>query len=103
MAGEGTRGAKGSEEATWSLPSVDPKIPSQRLTVKLLALIIDAARAERSTRSRERLHRALGKWNWRTNYVLHNLGAGRCRYLAQLGYPIPPRYLSTRPLGRSIR
>lgn len=77
-------------------------IPQRQLR-RILALLIDAARLGRHAEARERLHHVLRTCHWNTPHVLHNIGAGRCRYIASLGYPVPPRFLATRPLGRRIR
>lgn len=66
---------------------------SQRELVQVLRIIIDTARARAASRTRDDARSALRQLmataNWRTPYVLRNLGARRCRYLMGLGYDVP--------------
>ena len=65
----------------------------QRELVSVLRVLIDTSRAKVSSRTRDdaraTLRELLANANWRTPYVLRNIGARRCRYLMGLGYDVP--------------
>ena len=65
----------------------------QRELVQVLRVLIDTSRSKASSRTRDdarkTLRELLKEANWHTPYILRNLGARRCRYLAGLGYDIP--------------
>jgi hypothetical protein len=66
---------------------------AQRQLLLVLRLLIDASKADRSGKARERLHRVLQTCHWRTPYILHNIGVKRCQMIASLGYSVPVEYL----------
>ena len=65
----------------------------QRELVQVLRVLIDTSKSQASSRTRDDARKALRELlkeaNWHTPYVLRNLGARRCRYLAGLGYSVP--------------
>lgn len=69
---------------------------SQKQTVALLRPLIDASMAKAATphrdKAREAVHAVLANSRWNSAYVLKNIGARRCRYLARIGYPVPTRF-----------
>lgn len=70
---------------------------TQRDLVKTLGSLIDASRARSASRTRDEALAAL-RWtlencNWRTAFVLHNIGVRRCKVIARMGYPVPYAFL----------
>lgn len=70
---------------------------SQRELVPTMIALIDAATAPNSTAHRDiarnKIRTILEAANWRTGYVLWNLGPTRCKYLASIGHWVPSKYL----------
>lgn len=67
----------------------------QRELVRVLRVLIDTARAvpgRGRDEARATIRDLLATANWRTPYVLRNIGARRCRYLAGMGYPVPAEF-----------
>ena len=68
----------------------------QRELVRLLDALIDAAKVKYASATRDQaryeLRRLMAEANWNTPYVLRNIGARRCRYLAGLGYDVPSEF-----------
>jgi hypothetical protein len=72
---------------------------SQRDLVPLLNGLIDAAMAKNSTAHRDIARSKLRELlsdpavNWRTSFVLNNVGATRSRYVASIGFWVPSKWL----------
>ncbi len=73
-------------------------IYTQRELVPILKDLIDDASAKGASTHRDiakaELRRVLKDSNWNTTFILNNLGARRCKYLASLGQPVPFRWLN---------
>ena len=69
---------------------------TQRELVPTLNTLIDAAMAPNSTAHRDiarsKLRRLLETANWRTSFVLNNIGPKRSRYIASIGFWVPSRW-----------
>lgn len=76
----------------------------QRQLVKVLSPLIDACQSKAPSKVRDdaraTLRDLLAASNWRTAFVLRNLGVRRCRYLAALGYDIPSADLTRSSVER---
>jgi hypothetical protein len=74
---------------------------TQRALLPLLIELIDAAKAPNSTAhkdiARSRLRALLDTTNWRTDWISHNLGPARCKFLASLGYWTASKHLMRGP------
>jgi hypothetical protein len=92
---------RGNNQAAGGVPK--GPVP-QRDLVPLLKALIDASRAKSGTRTRDEARAALRSLlavaNWHTPYVMKNIGERRCRYLNQMGHPIPYTYLRAGGLER---
>lgn len=70
----------------------------QRQAVTLLRPLIDASMSKAPSRTRDDARRAvrelIANANWRTPFVLRNIGCRRARYLARLGLDVPAQYLT---------
>jgi hypothetical protein len=75
-------------------------IAQRQLLVELKALI-DAARVPNSTAHKDiaksKIREMLETTNWKTGFVLWNLGPARCKYLASIGHWVPSKYLFRGP------
>lgn len=74
---------------------------SQRELLPTLIALIDAAKAPNSTAhkdiARSKLRTLLETANWRTGFILWNLGPARCKYLASIGFWMPSKHLMRGP------
>lgn len=70
---------------------------SQRQLVRVLCPLIDVARGNVSSRTRDdaraTVREILAVANWKTSYVMKNLNPRRCRYLVKMGYIVPAQWL----------
>ena len=68
----------------------------QRELLRSLRILIDTAREKGASKTRDDARRTLRELmavaHWNTSYVLRNLGAKRCRYLAGLGYDVAAEF-----------
>jgi len=71
---------------------------SQRDLVPIMKELVDAAMAKNSTAHRDIARSKLRAIledptsNWRTSYVLNNLGPKRCRFIASIGHWVPTKW-----------
>ena len=72
---------------------------SQRQLLRLLKPLIDASMGKASSATRDQsraaVRRLMAEANWRTPFILQNIGARRARYLSSLGYLIDSKWLTS--------
>lgn len=81
---------------------------SQREMLPTVNALVDASRARSASRTRDEARAALrlllDTCNWRTPWLMHNIGVRRCKVIARMGYPVPYAFLdATRGLDRLER
>ncbi len=79
------------------MPTHKIGIHTQRVLVPILKTLVDAASSKQSTAHRDvarhELRHLLQTENWRTSYVLNNLGPKRCKFIASFGFWVTSKWL----------
>ncbi len=81
------------------MPIHEIGLHTQRELVPILKDRIDAASSKQSTAHRDiarhELRHLLQTENWRTSFVLNNLGSRRCKFIASFGFWVTSKWLLT--------